>query len=154
MNRKFEGISNLVAVLRARIRGDLEALGAHGKSLEALSREAYDEMTIEEWAHCKEIADRAQVESIEGLSALGFKPAFNTGVAGVVKREGASNANPRAGGKASAAARRAAIAKAALIEPEDDTGPEDPKTRRGEVVAADGGIPGAARRTVREEADG
>ena len=162
MNRKAEGIGNLVAITRARIRGDLEALGAHGKSLEALTREEFGTMTLEAWNAAKELGERAQEESTTCLRTMGFTPSLDPGDAsgsrvltgGAVKRASAAKAGARAGGKKSAAARRAAIERATLVEPEEADAPEDPKVHRGEVVAADGGIPGAARRGVRQEADG
>jgi hypothetical protein len=76
MNRKAEGIANLIAITTAKVRGDLEALGALGKSLEALTLDGGDFMSIEEWGAHRELAERAQEHRIECLRALGFLAPF------------------------------------------------------------------------------
>jgi hypothetical protein len=76
MNRKAEGITNLIAVTTARICADLEALGSLGKTLENLTLEEHDLMTLDEWGQHKETAEKAQDRRAEGLRVLGLIPRY------------------------------------------------------------------------------
>jgi hypothetical protein len=76
MNRKAEGIMNLIAIQMAKLRGDLDGLGGLGKSLEELTLDWADFLSIDEWGAARELAERAQEHRIECLRALGFLPKF------------------------------------------------------------------------------
>ncbi len=92
MNRKAEGVGNLIAITRARLKADLEALGSLGKSLETLTLNEYETMELPEWGHAEEEARGAQEDSIACLRILGALPPFTPragglGITGVTKRE-------------------------------------------------------------------
>ncbi len=74
MNRKAEGIVNIIAVTRARVRADMEALGSLADSLERITVEEYDSMAIEEWGQHKALAEKVQAERSAYLRGIGAVP--------------------------------------------------------------------------------
>ena len=114
MNRKAEGIMNLIAIQMAKLRGDLDGLGGLGKSLEALTFDDYTLLGLDDWGLCKEVAERIEGQHILARRALGFSPPFVPGdiskskaFAGITPRQEDGKAAASAGGKLSAARRAA-----------------------------------------------